>query len=106
MLGGLKERREIIADNKFENDFHTSIGAIIKSDPDKGSAVWSALANVEWHGPDGEVAGYSFRAAGDLIAASLGAGNYMDWYCSAQAGQVEGWIEEALGKFGWTPQIL
>lgn len=44
----------------------------------------------------------SFRAAGDLIAAILGRGDYMDWYCSGQYATVSERIDSAMSAEGWT----
>lgn len=63
--------------------------------------MWGALANVEWTHVNGDNAGYSFRAAGDLIASIRGNGMYMDWYCSSECPRVTYAISEAMGSEGW-----
>jgi hypothetical protein len=66
-----------------------------------GAQVWGALANVDWLNDNGDTAGYSFRAAGDMIAAIIGDGDYLDYYCSASYATVPDWIAEAMAKEGW-----
>ncbi len=68
-----------------------------------GCRLWGSLANVDWMHGEEHFASYSFRAAGDLIAAIVGAGDYMDWYCSANHGTPYDDIVEGLAKEGWRP---
>jgi hypothetical protein len=64
--------------------------------------LWSALANVDWYHPEThEVASYSFRAAGSLIARLRGDGDYMDWYCCGPVASVSDFIRRSLKKQGW-----
>jgi hypothetical protein len=65
-------------------------------------AVWGSLANMEWTHTNGDTAGYSFRSAGDLIAAIVGHGDYMDWYCCAPYANLDPIVAEAMKIEGWT----
>jgi hypothetical protein len=61
--------------------------------------LWSALANVKWYRGE-ELASYSFRSAGALIARLVKHGDYLDYYCCAEMAKVEPWIAERLGEYG------
>ena len=67
--------------------------------------VWCALANVDWKHENGDTASYSFRAAGDLVAAIRGKGMYMDWYCCGDYPRVTSEIAEAMANEGWTYEM-
>lgn len=109
MLGGIKHGRPLLDGDdpygRFEQTVNRVLGDVVRSAPDvAGVELWSALANIDWVGPNGEEVGYSFRAAGDLVAALVGDGTpygYMRWYCAGPDGTVAEWIAEAMAKEGY-----
>ena len=106
-VGGLEERRELNSDDRFEMAVERALGDEIRSDVEIAKAMWSALANVDWYHPENhDYASYSFRAAGDLIAAIRADGNYMDWYCCGPYAEVSDHIARALKKEGWISDKL
>jgi len=101
-MGGLWEGRELNPEDKFEAAVNRALGDQIRADDEMARAMWSALANVDWYHPEtGNTASYSFRAAGDLIAAIRGSGHYMYWYCSGPYAQVSDHIARSMKKEGW-----
>lgn len=106
-LGGLSKGRGLNKDDAFEMTVNRVLGDRIRADMKVACDMWSALANVEWYHKDGDNAGYSFRAAGDLVAAIYGQGtDYMTFYCSGPYATVSTEIAEALRKEGWTYEIM
>lgn len=88
---------------KFDDDVRAAIGSRLRASDEDAVALWSALANVSWFHESApkEDVGYSFRAAGELIAEIRGQSDYMDWYCCGPYATVAPWIGEAMAKLGW-----
>jgi len=93
------------AADAFELAVERGLGKRIREDTQVARDMWSALANVDWKHANGHTAVYSFRSAGDLIAAIRGDGSYLDWYCSGPDAYVSEEIKAALAAEGWTPKI-
>ena len=90
----------------FEADLREALGEAIQDDW-TAHAVWSALANVAWyHWGRRYRVGYSFRAAGALIATLRGSGTYLDWYCQSPEAVVEPSLRRAMKKRGWLADEL
>jgi len=103
-LGGVAGGRPRDNEDLFECAVEACMGDKLREDESWGRALWGSLANVDWVHENGDTASYSFRAAGDLIAAIVGKGDYMDWYCSAPYyGECYPHIREAMATQGWRP---
>lgn len=101
-LGGIVGGREPNCADLFEAALTRALGEQMRSDDTLCAEVWSALANVDWTHKSGDTAAYSFRAAGDLIAAIIGRGDYMDWYCSGPLATVSERVAKSMAGEGWS----
>lgn len=102
-MGGIEGGRALNPDDKFEAAVERWLGPAMREDECLCAEMWCAVANQDWRHDNGDTAGYSFRAAGDLVAGVVGRGNYMDWYCSGPDGEVSERVREALAQGGWHP---
>lgn len=104
ILGGCWDGRAFNPDDPFEAAVERALGDAIRADENVAIEMWSAMANIDWKHPSEDFArGYSYRAAGDMIAAIRGDGShYMTWYCSGPDGVVSERIATAMAGEGWT----
>lgn len=105
-LGGIKGVRPRNTADEFENALDRALGDKMRTSRSLCKEVWCALANIDWTHMNGDTAGYSFRAAGDVVAAVSGIGEYMTWYCSGPDGIVSDEIAQAMAAEGWTWEEL
>lgn len=110
-MGRYRELRTEGLQGQFEQDcrdlFRDKIIADFNQNVPEGEGVgdklWGAMSNVVWtKAGQSYYLGYSFRAAGDVIAAIIEHGDYCNWYCSGRYGYVDPEIGEALASRGWT----
>ena len=90
------------AEDVFECAVARYLGERIRTEDATANAMWSALADTDWVHANGDTASYTFRAAGDLVAAVRGAGDYLDWYCRGPYGVVSQEIASGLAGEGWS----
>lgn len=105
-IGGIAGGRQRDEADRFEQDMNAVLGERMKASDDLCKRVWGSLANCDWTNIDGDTASYSFRAAGDLIAAIIERGDYLDWYCSAPYPNPDAEVEEAMAMRGWSCEAV
>lgn len=105
-LGGVRGGRGVNSDDLFEAAVDRALGAKMRADDEVCREVWCALANNEWTHRNGDTAGYTWRAAGDLVAAVSGKGDYMRWYMSGPAGEISERCALAMGRQGWNGEAI
>lgn len=101
--GGLNQTRRHDHRDPFERDVAAAFGGLVRASISFGEELWSALTNVYWMHDDHAAVGYTFRSAGDLVAALYGEGNYMDWFSGSSPGRVSKQIEVSMAAAGWVP---
>lgn len=99
VAGGCPGGRPLEGD--FERLLERLLGDRVKASRGHAVDLWCALANIVWLSPEGDQVAYSFRAAGDVVAALREEGDYLEWYCSGREGRVAGWIEARMAAEGW-----
>jgi hypothetical protein len=109
-LGGIAGGRPRDKRDLFEAAIDRSMGDGLRSSKlpkefhagdSLAARLWGTLANASFKHENGDTASYSFRAAGDLIAAIRGNGDYMDWYCSAGYDLRDPEVLRLLAAEGW-----
>lgn len=105
-IGGIWDGRELNEKDAFEMTVDRVLGDRIRASDEVACDMWCALANVDWKHKNGDTASYSFRAAGDLVAAIHRNGMYMDRYCCGDYPRVTDEIADAMEAEGWTFEIL
>lgn len=106
VCGGIEGGRPIDSSRPFEAAVEWVLGEAVLASNETAIALWSALANTRWRHANGETVLYSYRAAGDLVAALRDEGDYLDWYCCGVAGNVRTEIAAALAAEGWTSEAV
>ena len=99
ITGGQDDTPSIDLDEPLARDLKELLDNVIQ-DMSTGIAIYQSITNTYWSRDDYLVL-YSFRAAGDLIAALREEGTYLDWYCCARAGIVHPWLADLLATRGW-----
>jgi hypothetical protein len=103
--GGAATGRDLDPALPLEAALAAAFGTRVAGDRDLAVAIWCALGNVTWTGPDGRAWGYTFRAAGDVVAALRGERGtmpYTRWYCCGRDGVVSPEIAVAMAGQGWS----
>ena len=85
----------------FMLQLDAALGESVRADGGCALDLWSALTNVVWHGPTGEVVRYSSREAGGVVAWVREEGDYINWFCGDPPGQVADWISGTMAGSGW-----
>jgi len=88
----------------FEQSVEKCVGDWIRADHANAASMWCALANNYWFSINrapGTAVLYTFRSAGDLIAAIRKEGNYINWYACGTPGTVDPFIEGELMNDDW-----
>lgn len=100
-VAGVPSARTGRARKVFEAQLDAALGESVRADGSCALDLWSALTNVVWHGPTGEVVRYSSREAGEVVAWVREEGDTINWFCGDPSGQVANWISDAMAGSGW-----
>lgn len=101
-LAGVPSERPRGPIKEFEAAVDRTVGESVRADGARGVDLWSVLANVRWHAPNGAVVSYSFREVAKFVAWVREEGDYISWYCSGLPGAMAPWIGEAMAAEGWS----
>ena len=104
--GGIPGGRQLLEDDEFEQAVNRAFGEIIRYDKALGQQLWSAITDVRWKDAKGNIAYFSHRRAGDLVAAIRGMGDYLDWAWNSPSGQVSDFIRDSLKNQGWEIDVI
>ena len=104
--GGVIGGRTLDLQDAFEVAVNRALGERMQVDDNLCKAVWGSLAHMEWIHINGDTASYAFRGAGDLIAAIIGRGDYIDWYCCTPWETLDLIVADAMKIEGWTCRPL
>lgn len=99
--GGVEGGRAVNGDDPFENMLDAVFAPELGDNEALATELWQALTNTTWTHPAHGSFAYSFRAAGDVVAALIGQGDYIDWYCCARPQVVSERVGAALLEQGW-----
>jgi hypothetical protein len=102
-FGGSWGTPDLDPDDAFAMAVERALGDKIRSDDAMARAVWSALAGVDWVHFNGDTALYTWRSAGDIVAAIRDEGDYMDWYGKGDAEVVSDEVRTCMAGEGWSP---
>jgi hypothetical protein len=92
--------------NLFELAIHHRLGDKIRLSNVWAEAVWSAIANTRWEHANGYTATYNTQAAGDLIAAIRGVGDYRHWADNCRVYKsIPGMIFKMMAEEGWSSDL-
>ena len=85
-----------------------SIRMRVRHDPSFAQELYAALCNnqfvhVDMEHPEDEYWSCTWRYAGGVIAGTVAVmGDYLDYYCSGNEGEISPRIAEALAEIGWS----
>lgn len=104
-FGGSWSTPDLDEDDLFAQAIERVLGDRIRADENVGRAVWEMIAGVDWVHANGDTALYTWRSAGDILAAIRGNGNYMDWYGEhcVQGQSITEEVKTAMATQGWSP---
>lgn len=96
--------------HNLERDLMNSdvVRTLVQSDPSFARELYAALCNTQFihtsmHVPDEEYWSCSWRYAGDLVSAIAAAGgDYMDYYCGGNEGDMSPRVAVLLSELGWS----
>ena len=104
-----KEADPAWAKNNLEYDLRTTAWILnkVRSSDEYAQELYAALCNNKfvkremWEILKDEPWGCSWRYAGGILADMRQQGDYMDWYCSGNEGNISATIDDDLYTLGW-----